>query len=171
LKCLSTISVLKNKDLRGSKVSTFAQFKIHPLEGIGPIKFGMLPRQVESLVGPADQVSTNHLGQRVEFRSFMNFAFTNDTEQKLCHIGLGRQMDLTSLNDWFVFTEEPRSVIKHLISMGDVPMLYMGFLVFLELGITLTGFHDDDEPQKALTLFPKGSWDSRVPRMRAFKAM
>jgi hypothetical protein len=35
----------------------------------------------------------------------------------------------------------------------------LGFLVFTRLGVTTTGYHDDDESQRALTIFPRGTWD------------
>jgi len=37
----------------------------------------------------------------------------------------------------------------------------LGFLVLPTLGITLTGFHDDDVSQLALTVFEHGRWDDR----------
>jgi hypothetical protein len=49
------------------------------------------------------------------------------------------------------------------------PMEYVGFLIFLRLGLTLTGFHDDDESQKALTLFQAGRWDHLIQKMKPFQ--
>jgi hypothetical protein len=33
-----------------------------------------------------------------------------------------------------------------------------GFLIFMNLGITLTGFHDESEDDVAVTIFSKGVW-------------
>jgi hypothetical protein len=46
-----------------------------------------------------------------------------------------------------------------LIKEGRKPFEYMGFVILLDLGVTLTGFHDNDESQKALTAFARGRWD------------
>ena len=43
--------------------------------------------------------------------------------------------------------------------LDDEVFEFYGFLVFFGLGITLTGFHDKDEAQKALTMFHRGRWD------------
>jgi hypothetical protein len=37
------------------------------------------------------------------------------------------------------------------------PLESLGFLVFLRLGFTTTGYHDDDESQRTLVLFKEGA--------------
>jgi hypothetical protein len=49
--------------------------------------------------------------------------------------------------------------IKRIAALDGNIYEFYGFLVFLDLGITLTGFHDNDESQKALTVFACGRWD------------
>lgn len=34
-----------------------------------------------------------------------------------------------------------------------------GSIVIPEIGMTFTGFHDDNEADKAVTVFPLGRWD------------
>jgi hypothetical protein len=46
------------------------------------------------------------------------------------------------------------------------PMEYLGFVVFLNLGLTLTGLEDADNSQRAVTAFARGRWDQLVPKMR-----
>jgi len=129
----------------------------------------MIPTEVEQILGAPDQVSTNHLKQRVEFRSFMNLAYTAGQQEKLCHIGFGRQMEDITLNGINFFKNQPIEVLKKLVSIDGTPLLYMGFIVFLDLGIALTGFHDNDASQKAVTVFEKGSWDKRIGKMKEFQ--
>jgi len=45
----------------------------------------------------------------------------------------------------------------------------LGFVLSLKLGIALSGFHDDDESQKAIHAFRFGDWDMFKDRMRPFK--
>ncbi len=45
---------------------------------------------------------------------------------------------------------------------GSAPAL--GFLVFTRLGVTTTGYHDDDEDQRAITVFPLGKWDEMLKK-------
>lgn len=50
---------------------------------------------------------------------------------------------------------------------SDVYEFY-GFLVFFGLGMTLTGFHDRLESDKAVTVFRRGNWDDKLsePKFR-----
>ena len=43
-----------------------------------------------------------------------------------------------------------------------------GFIVLLNLGITLTGFHDDDIYQRAVTVFARGRWDGQLSDLKPF---
>jgi len=46
-----------------------------------------------------------------------------------------------------------------LLRHDPAPLESLGFLVLSQLGTTTTGYHDDDENQRALTVFPRGAWD------------
>jgi hypothetical protein len=48
---------------------------------------------------------------------------------------------------------------KELVERDGDPKEIVGFLVLRDLGVTLTGFHDNDEAQKAVTVFERGRWD------------
>jgi hypothetical protein len=41
----------------------------------------------------------------------------------------------------------------------DQPYEDVGYIIFYKLGIAVTGFHDNDESQKAITIFEEGYWD------------
>jgi hypothetical protein len=68
-----------------------------------------------------------------------------------------------------LFALDAPVVLKKLIEFDSEPMEYLGFLVFLKLGIQLTGFCDDDDDDKAAALFVRGRWDSRMSKMKKFK--
>ena len=38
-------------------------------------------------------------------------------------------------------------------------MEVLGFLVFDRIGVTTTGYHDDDEDDLAITVYPRGAWN------------
>lgn len=46
-----------------------------------------------------------------------------------------------------------------LLRADPAPLERLGFLVFNRLCVTTTGYHDDDESQRALTVYPPGKWD------------
>ena len=62
----------------------------------------------------------------------------------------------------------PRAVLERLCQLGRDPRLLLGFVIFYDLGLTLTGFHDGDVDQRGATLFIKGAHDVRRPKTTAF---
>jgi hypothetical protein len=50
------------------------------------------------------------------------------------------------------------------------PLEIVGIIVFLNSGISMTGFLQDDEPgQKAFGVFAKGRFDTKLEKMHPFK--
>jgi hypothetical protein len=148
-------------------MDTSAKFQITPFVGTDLVAFGMSAQEVERALGAPDQTSKNHLGSRVEFRSAMNIGYSQATGQ-VDHIGFGRQMTDVYFREMNLFSTPPDKVLRELMACDPQPLIYLGFVVFRNLGIALTGFHDDDESQKAATLFPQGAWDKRVPKMKPY---
>lgn len=143
-------------------------FEIRPYSGAGKISFGMTPGEVAALYGAADSVSFNHLKQRVEFRSFMNIGYSTGHTEGVSHIGFGRQMEGVHFKDVNLFLDDEGVALKRMITEDGHPFIYLGFIVLINLGMTLTGFHDNDPDQKAIALFPRGAWDKRLPKLKEF---
>lgn len=148
-------------------VDTFKKFLLDPFVGTDILKFGMSLEEVEQLLGPADHVSKNHLGQRVEFRAYMKVGYSK-SDDLVSYIGFGRQMEEIYFGDLNLFRTDPIGVLRILGSLDPDPKHYLGLVVFLGLGITLTGFQDQDESQKAVALFEAGYWDTRLGKMTPF---
>ena len=143
-------------------------FDIVPLIGANPLAFGMPVWEVDRILGPADSVSTNHSGQRVEHRSFMSVGYSAGEPHLLEHIGFGRQMIGVKLSGVSLFKVAEEEALRMLGMLDGRAYGYMGVVAFLRLGIALTGFHDKDSSQKAITLFPEGAWDKRRSRLTPF---
>jgi hypothetical protein len=62
------------------------------------------------------------------------------------------------------------NLIAFLTRLDPNPFLFVGFVVFLELGIRLSGFHDGDESQKAIGVVRGGYWDEFVSEFVPFEA-
>lgn len=45
----------------------------------------------------------------------------------------------------------------------------LGFILSLKLGLAFSGFHDDDESQRAIHAFREGDWDVFRNRMKPFR--
>jgi hypothetical protein len=50
------------------------------------------------------------------------------------------------------------------------PFEWVGFIIFLEIGIALTGYHDGDTAQRAMTIFPQGRWDAYRDQFSPFQS-
>jgi hypothetical protein len=46
-----------------------------------------------------------------------------------------------------------------LLGTDPDPFEWVGFVVFLAVGVALTGYHDGDHAQRAITAFAPGRWD------------
>ncbi|EIJ45150.1 hypothetical protein GWL_45900 [Herbaspirillum sp. GW103] len=55
-----------------------------------------------------------------------------------------------------------------MVNLDGNPYESVGFIVLLNLGITLTGFHDDDIYQRAVTVFTRGRWDDLLQKLKPF---
>jgi hypothetical protein len=58
--------------------------------------------------------------------------------------------------------------LRKLCRLDGAPKEFMGFIILLRLGITLTGFHDLDDSQKAITAFARGRWDRLSGEMKNY---
>ncbi len=54
---------------------------------------------------------------------------------------------------------EDRSVWRTIVEADGDARETLGFIVLRNLGVTLTGFHDGDDSQLAMTVFETGRWD------------
>lgn len=52
-----------------------------------------------------------------------------------------------------------RVFLRQLCDLDGAPVEAYGFLIFPRLGVTITGLHDGDEPQLAITVFARGDFD------------
>lgn len=145
------------------------EFELFPYVGAGPLTFGMSPAQVEGSLGAPESAGLNHLGQRVEHRSLMTLGYSAGDDGELNHIGFGRQMTNVRYGNLKIFGGQNGQVLQALCAEDGHPYVYLGFIVLLNLGFALTGFHDNDEDQLAVTLFPKGAWDNRLHKMKPFQ--
>jgi hypothetical protein len=137
---------------------TNREFQFRPYDGFGAIHFGMTFTAVGELLAPPDWIDSNSRGERNEGRKSgisirydvqnggaVEAGFVPRTRDRIIYDGV----DLCSAPD----------VVRFLLERDPEPFEYFGFLVFAAIGLTATGFHDDDESQRAITVFKRGRWD------------
>lgn len=132
-------------------------FTIDPYVGALPIKFGMTPDEVEAAIGPAGRKSGNSSMQEfVEKRSEIGIRVTYSKDGGVVEIGFLPHAKLFFEGKSLFEERDPVGILKNI---DNQPLESHGFLVFMNLGITETGFHDRDPGQRAFTVFKKGRWN------------
>jgi hypothetical protein len=136
-------------------------FDIHPFVGALPIQFGFLRAKVHALLGIPESTQPVWDGSGItDFwnDSRINVGYTN--EDLVDHVGFcpgGAEVRLQGTVLWSL-TQQPNPN-PELLRRDPDPFESVGILVFPRLGVTTTGYHDEDENQRALTVFPQGAWD------------
>jgi hypothetical protein len=140
------------------------KFQIVSYVGAPPLRFGMTLAQVESVVGVPRKTIINKLGEMdAQYEGFS--VRHSKVSGSLVEIGL--------LPEAHVFFEDldlfrQRDAWRDLVLRDSSPYEYCGFIILLELGLTLTGFHDNNREQMAVTAFTKGRWEHLVARFQKY---
>jgi hypothetical protein len=151
-------------------------FDVKPFVGALPIRFGMSRLEVHRILGNPessypiwDKSGTSEYW--LEFRICVGF----DLVGQVMHVGFTRpdcfSMVLFDATVWSLEVADPNPV---LLQFDGSPVEDLGILVFTNIGIATTGFHDDDEHQRALTVFPHGAYDkflatANAPDLRKYQ--
>jgi len=138
------------------------EFLIRPLKGIGDVEFGMNPTQVKSILGAADSIR-RRAGKREEHREGMIVRYADDAG--VVEFAFYPESSLL-MNDKDLFRHD--DPVGLLLSIDPSPMESLGFLVFLNIGVCITGFHDGETSQRSITTFVEGYWDIASHRFTPF---
>lgn len=135
---------------------------IKPYESIGPVSFGMNATRVVELLGPPAAKTNTSMGQTYDYGDmsvmFEGGALTEASFSPAVPVEV-RGVDVFADNMAF----------KKLVLMDGCPREFHGFIVFYNLGIALSGFHDGDEANKAIVAFGRGVWDAFRSESSQFK--
>jgi len=125
-------------------------YKIKPLIGIGDAKFGMSAAEIGAIWGPPNSVRKKKEGKIDEERTdsivhyedsgVVEFTFFPEVDLFLGEVNLFKSSD-------------PISV---LMGYDSSPKESLGFVVFLKIGVAISGYHDvedDDEDERSITTF------------------
>ena len=139
-------------------------FVIVPYQSVGPIRFGMSSAELVQAVGAPTNSRENSSGEL----SFQYPAFSvrlSAKDQTVAEAGFSSANDVR-LGDVNIFGSI--TAFEKLAELDGNPLEYLGFIVLLNLGITMTGFHDDDPSDRAVTVFARGRWDDLRPDLKEY---
>ena len=135
-----------------------------PYRGTSLVKFGATPDDVESVLGPAQRTKKTRAGNRMEYRETCRVEYSNEDKVVEMTFWPPGTLLLDSRN-----LLQGSDQVKRLSVHDKHPLEHVGFVVFYELGLAMTGFHDGDKGQEAITIFSKGKWDDSKENMRPYK--
>jgi hypothetical protein len=136
-----------------------------PYIGALPVRFGMTTVEVAAAIGPPRLVEPGVFGTTNEARPGLMIGYSQADKtvyEVNCHAGVSliyERDDLFGLLD----------PISFLRLFDPNPVLWVGFVIFLELGIQLSGFHDNDEPQRSISLIKRGTWADFIEDFKPFE--
>jgi hypothetical protein len=149
----------------GLAASMKQSFEIVSYVGAKPLLFEMTQSQVEAPIGPPEMMSITILGNQNASYESLNLGYSKQ-DRKLVHIGFSPTAEVT------VFGMNPftqKNAFRDLVRLDSCPYEYIGFIILLDLGITFTGFHDNDPSQLAVTAFARGHCDDERSKYKKFK--
>lgn len=133
-------------------------FDIEPYVGPLPLRFGLPRAEVPAVLGVEVQRKRD---EDDRFGAVRVAYYGTGTVAEVGFVPRGiilRFMGTELWNDQSVADPVPL-LLKH----DPDPVESDGFLVFPAIGVTVTGFHDGDQSQRALTVFQRGHWDKYLP--------
>ncbi len=142
-------------------------FSLVPYVGAAPLIFGMTRDQAIEILGePRLSIPSSPLpGKSLDFTG-MSLAF--DENGKLMQIGFDRHFPGRLLFAG-VDVLKDENAMTTLVTRDGTPFLWVGFLMLLNLGVRLGGYHDEADEGKTVSLFMKGRYDSKIPRFAPFE--
>jgi len=140
-------------------------FEIVSYVGAKPLLFGLTETQAEGLVGLPMRTTLNNLGERnAQYESFsIRYSPQNGM---LVEVGFSSSAKV-AIHGVELFQEI--EMFPKLLREDSCPYEYFGFVILLDLGITITGFHDNDPSQRAITAFARGRWDHLKSKFKKLK--
>jgi hypothetical protein len=136
-------------------------FDIHPFVGALPIRFGLQRTAVIELLGqPEASHAVWDKSGTIDYWEASSINVGYNQETVVNHVGFRpAKVILTVQGSPLWNGNDIVDPNPELLRRDPNPVEFLGILVFLLLGVTTTGFHDDDENQLALTVFPHGARD------------
>lgn len=152
---------------RGMLYKQGGEMKISKYKSFGPVNFGTSETEVVKQLGNPRNTRTNNENE-LEYH-YDDVIVRYDATSKLVREGtlLPKESGEFQINDMVLDWRD--DFLKTLCLADGDPNEFYGYIVLFNLGITLTGFHDGDDPQKAISAFSLGDWDQFKGDMTAFK--
>jgi hypothetical protein len=144
-------------------------FNIVPYLSVGPLTFGMTAKEVKLALGHVDRAIRAGSGiTKIQNFSHDMLAQVSTGADQLLEVGFGKRAKNVSLGKISFFVQPAKHVIAELFALDNAALEGYGAIIYPYLGITLTGFQDDDD-NMAMSIFHRGGADQVIPLMKSLK--
>lgn len=143
---------------------TSREFRI-VANGIDPLLLGMSREQLDSIMGEEPKVSHSRIAGEEALQFENANARVVMREGRIVEIALSPPATVLFENK--PLFQDP-SVWRTVAAKDGDAQECLGFIVLQRSGLTLTGFHDSDPAQLAVTAFEQGRWDAMQSQMKPF---
>jgi hypothetical protein len=142
-------------------------FQIIPYQGIPPLMFGMQEAEVLEIFGQAEYRSRLIRDPFFRVLGYEGMTFGFDDQSGLSEVNLGEGfMGAVVFSGINVFSD--RNALLKLIRLDGEPWEWVGFIMLMNLGISLGGYHTQADEGKTISIFKRGRYESRRHRFERF---
>ncbi len=137
-------------------------FELKPYSGAKPVDFGMDPEAVKTALGKKPERVENYDDSKTIKNEYYagGVRVHYDRDAAVDEISFVPRDNLPLLFEGIDLfdSQQTKNPLTILLREDDKPLDDYGFIVFEKLGIAVTGYHDNDKSQRAITIFRKGRW-------------
>ena len=140
------------------------QFYLAPYYSVGPLRFSMTKDDVSSILGKPDSIFKNGRNEFVfTFNSIGVEAVFSLQSELLVEVSFRDKGNLVVAG---INIFNCKNALNHLLAQDANPLEYVGILFLPKLGLTLSGFHNEDD--RVITALCKGRIDHLLPKFAKF---
>ncbi|MDJ0839153.1 MAG: hypothetical protein QNK37_21735 [Acidobacteriota bacterium] len=134
------------------------QFEIVPYFGVKPVMFGFRPPKVRKCFGFDPEVTID-MGEREEDYAGVLVRYSEKKNMVVELTFAPNTAPLLFKGEQLLGPGAVPNPLDVFLKYDNKPLETVGFVLFMKLGIAVTGYHDGDVSQRAITIFAKNHWD------------
>ena len=145
------------------------RFEITPYVSVGPLRWDMQQGDVDAQLGIASRTARNRMGHATQYRDELSQTCIFDKSSKnLIEVSFSEKRGLVFVGELDQIAASNKDVIDTLLRMDRNVKIGFASIVFLDLGIALSGYQPNDEEIKAVSIFTRGRWDNISQNMTPY---
>lgn len=141
--------------------------KFEPYIGASPLNFGMSIVEATAILGEPRSRQTNTFGPVGQELTFNEIRLAFDADERLYQIGFDKSFSGSLLFEDIDILHHP-DALKVLLQRDREPYVWVGFVMLMNLGLRLGGYHASADEGRTVSIFNRGRYDSKIPRFKPF---